>query len=293
MMRRRKKGTTMSNLESEATIVLVHGAWHNAGHWAPLEAVLKRLGRKTVTLDLPGHGANAAYGAGYLRGDQVAFINEPSPVAGVTVDQAASVVIDVLRQNQGGARPILVGHSIGGVIISQVAEQSPELVGRLVYIAGHAPVRLKSAAAYGALPEASTGFGETLFLGNPAATGAVRINPRGDAAYLERLREAYYNDVPYNAFLRFARALTPDLPLSFWIEAISMSAERWGRAPRTYVRCSLDRALAPALQSMMIAEADQMTPDNPTHVVDLATSHSPFASQPDTLAQILVNLPSS
>jgi pimeloyl-ACP methyl ester carboxylesterase len=283
----------MQTPEAEATIVLVHGAWHNAVHWAPLQARLKRLGRKTVALDLPGHGARAKLGEGYLGGDLAAFANEPSPVAGATVDQAASVVTDVLRQSQGDVRPILVGHSLGGAIISQVAEQSPDLISRLVYVAGHAPVRLKSAGAYGALPEARTGFGETLFLGDPAATGAVRINPRGAAEYLEQLREAYYNDVAYETFLPFAQALTPDLPVSFWMSEIPMSAERWGRVPKTYVRCRLDRALAPAIQSMMIAEANQLTPDNPVQVVDMDSSHSPFASQPGALARILAGLPSS
>jgi pimeloyl-ACP methyl ester carboxylesterase len=63
---------------------------------------------------------------------------------------------------------------------------------------------------------------------------------------------------------------------------------RRGGIPRTYVRCSADRAILPALQNRFIAEADAAFPENPTAVVDLDTSHSPFLSQPGRLAAAIL-----
>lgn len=274
-------------------IILVHGAWHGARHWDKVVEALRALGKESIAIDLPGHGARAQLGPCYLSGDTAEFVTEPSFVAQITVEEAARSLLDTLSSLPSGGKPVVVGHSLGGPIVSRAAELEPDLFGHLVYVSGHVPIGLGSPAAYAALPEWRTGYGEDLFVGDPARTGVVRINPKGENAYLERLREAYYNDVPFDEFLPYAQALTPDLPLDFWIAQSRLSPERWGRIPRTYVRCLLDRALAPAIQTRMIAEADQFTPSNQFHVIDLQSSHSPFSSQPDELATVLAKIQSS
>ena len=272
------------------TFLLVHGAWHNALHWGRVAQHLSGLGHRVVSIDLPGHGLNARFPASYLTGERTQFAEEPSPQRDISLDECASAVIDALKTLRGASRPILVGHSVGGAVITRAGELAPELVGRLVYLSAYCPVRLKKPSAYGALPEAKTGYGETLFVGNPAALGAVRINPRGDAAYLEALRAAYYNDVDSREFLPFALMLTPDLPLALWTSDAVATRERWGRIPRSYIRCTKDRAMAPALQDLMIREADAITPANPFELKTLEASHSPFASQPARLAEMLAGL---
>ena len=268
------------------TIVLVHGAWHHAYHWQPVVAHLNDMGRRALCIDLPGHGTNVARGG---PGTLPPRPDTASAVAGVTIEDAAIAVLNAVR-GEAGIRPILVGHSIGGVIVGRAAEMAPDLFGHLVYMSGHVPVKLKSPAAYAQLPQWQTGYGNDLFIDNPALTGVVRIDPQGDAAYLEQLRQAYYNDVAYADFLPFARALTPDLPLSFWMGQTELTAPRWGTVPRTYIRCTLDRALAPAIQSMMMQEADELTPNNQFRVFELEASHSPFASQPKVVADLLAGI---
>ncbi len=271
---------------SGKTYVLVHGAWHGAQHWQRVAYRLSALGHRVVSLDLPAHGLNARFPRAYLDGDAARFAEEVSPVKDVTLEDAAGAVVAALR-GPGDARSILVGHSIGGAVITRAAELAPELVGRLVYLTAFVPVGLGSASAYGALPEARTGYGGGVYIGNPAIHGAVRLNPRGNAAYLEELRDAYYNDVSHEDFLAFAASLTPDLPLSYWTSTVEVSRERWGSVPRTYIRCTEDRAISPALQDRMIADADRFAPDSRFTVETLAASHSPFASRPDELAAIL------
>lgn len=273
----------------QATFVLVHGAWHNALHWQAIAGRLAAHGHRVVVPDLPGHGLAARFPASYIAGDSAGFAIESSPVKEVTLEAAARAVVATLT-TLGKTKPILVGHSLGGAVVTRAAELAPDRIARLVYVSAFVPVGLGSAAAYGALPEARTGYGESLFIGNPADLGAVRINPRGVEAYLRRLHEAYYNDVAYDAFLPFGLSLTPDLPLSFWVGEVRASREKWGRLPRTFVRCTQDRALSPALQDRMIADANRLTPGNLFQVKELASSHSPFASKPDDLVAILAGL---
>ncbi|WNG44308.1 alpha/beta hydrolase [Archangium minus] len=272
------------------TFLLVHGAWHNSLHWGRVAQHLSGLGHRVVSIDLPGHGLNARFPSSYVAGEQAKLAKEPSPQRDIQLDACASAVVDALKTLQGGTRPILVGHSMGGTVITRVGELAPELMGRLVYLSAYCPVRLKKPSLYGALPEAKTGYGENLFLGNPAELGAVRINPRGDATYMEALRAAYYNDVEPREFLPFALTLTPDLPLALWTSEIIVTRERWGRIPRSYIRCTKDRAIAPALQDLMIREADAFTPANRFEQKTLEASHSPFASQPARLAELLAGL---
>ncbi|RKH40596.1 alpha/beta fold hydrolase [Corallococcus sp. AB050B] len=272
------------------TFLLVHGAWHNALHWSRVAEALCALGHQVVAIDLPGHGLNARFPASYLTGDAARFAVERSPLADVTLDDCADAVVTALEKLQAGSKPVLVGHSAGGTVITRAAEKAPHLIGRLVYLSAFVPLRLQSASAYGALPEGHTPYSEALFIGDAAKLGAVRINPRGDAAYREALRAGFYHDVDAATFLPFALTLTPDIPLSLWTGKVGATKERWGRIPRSYLRCAQDRALAPALQDLMIREADAFTPGNAFTVDTLDTSHSPFASQPQKLAALLDGL---
>ncbi|MFP2959153.1 alpha/beta fold hydrolase [Myxococcus sp. 1LA] len=278
---------------SRRTFLLVHGAWHNALHWTRVTEALSARGHQVVAIDLPGHGLNARFPNAYVTGEAAGFREERSPQADVTLEDCAAAVVTALEKlgrGAGGTKPVLVGHSAGGTVITRAGELAPQRIGRLVYLSAYCPLRLGSASGYGALPEARTGYGEALFVGDPGKLGAVRINPRGGLEYLEALRAAYYQDVSLADFLPFALSLTPDLPLSLWTSKVGATKARWGRIPRSYIRCTQDRALAPALQDLMIREANAFTPGNAFTVESLEASHSPFASQPEKLAALLDGL---
>lgn len=277
--------------DTAADLVLVHGAWHGSAHWSRVAAALVARGHGVLALDLPGHGVDARFPAAYLAGDREALRTEPSPVADVTLDVAADAVVAALRAlrcRPVRRRTVLVAHSMGGAVATRAVEKAPGLVDRLVYITAFVPTVLRTALAYLALPEAATALGGALYLGDPAAIGAVRIDPRStDPAYREQLRAAYYSDVPTAAFLPYAHALTPDQPVSFLASEVGATAERWGSVPRTYVRCTRDRALPLALQDVLIRDADALAPATRFTQVDLSTGHAPFASRPAELAELL------
>jgi hypothetical protein len=87
-----------------------------------------------------------------------------------------------------------------------------------------------------------------------------------------------------------AHLLTPDTPVAAFTGPVTLTAGRWGTIARTYIACTGDRALPPAAQRRFISEADAFTPGNVTEVRELATSHSPFLSQPEQLARVLLPL---
>jgi pimeloyl-ACP methyl ester carboxylesterase len=271
--------------------LLVHGAWHGSAHWAPLTRELVARGHGALAIDLPGHGVRARLPQPYLAAGQPGLATAPSPIAGVTVDVAAAAVVDelrVLRNLPGRPRVVLVAHSMGGAVATRAAELAPELLDHLVYVSAFVPTRLQAAGAYLALPEAATATGAGLYLGDATVTGAVRINPRStDPAYREELRATYYTDVATDAAAPYLDLLTPDQPFAFLTSAVGATAARWGSLPRTYVRCSRDQALPPALQEVMIRDADALAPLTAFEQVTLDTGHAPFASQPAALAAAL------
>ncbi|WP_372505866.1 alpha/beta hydrolase [Streptomyces malaysiensis] len=181
--------------------LLVHGAWHGAGHWAMLGAALTRRGHDVCAVDLPGHGMSARFPASYFDAEQRNLAHDVSPVSHVTLDTAAQSVVAALetlhRRRDGRRCVVLVAHSMGGAVATRAVQAVPHLVDHVVYVSAFVPTRLGSAGAYLALPEAASASGAGLYLGDPAETGAVRINPRStDPAYLEELRSTYSTGCP-------------------------------------------------------------------------------------------------
>lgn len=84
-----------------------------------------------------------------------------------------------------------------------------------------------------------------------------------------------------------AAYLNPDLPVAVALDEACSTPQRWGRLPSNVHSHEQrpNRAARPA--GRMIAEADEATPRNPFQVHTLPSSHSPFASMPDALAEVL------
>ena len=276
---------------SRPTLLLVHGAWHSAAHWSRVAEALGAAGRRAVAMDLPGCGARAALPDAYLSQDLASLAREVSPIAHITLeDQAGAIVQAVLEQRVHGP-VIVVAHSAGGLPATAAVERVPEQVARIVYVAAHCPVAFPNLLGYLGLPESADARLAPAFIGNPEGIGAVRINPRAaDAAYQALLLDGLYHDLDPVEARAFIACLTPDLPLRVAVDDVHVTPQRWGRVPRSYVRTLADRALPPALQNRMIAEADALTPDNLFEVYSLASGHSPFASCPDALAALLCRL---
>jgi pimeloyl-ACP methyl ester carboxylesterase len=277
--------------QSGPVYVFVHGAWHSGACWNNVQIALQEAGKNTLAVDLPGAGLKAKFPQSFITQDLAAFNTEPSPLVGIGLESYADTVVSVIQAVSAYHRVVLVGHSLGGLTITRVAERIPHLIERLVYLSAYCPVQLKTAGDYNELPEAAAGLSGALLLGDPAVTGALRINPRSaDASYVEKARLAFYNDLSTADFLPFADTLMPDVPLQVGLDDAHGTPANWGTVPRLFIRCTLDQALPLALQDRMIREADQATPNNRFATATLASSHSAFASQPAQVAALLASL---
>ncbi len=98
-----------------SNVLLIHGAWHGAWCWAPLQQALDQLGIPSHAIDLPGHGIS------------------PLPLGDLHGDAAA--VVEALEALPSDT--LLIGHSYGGAVISQAAAHS-DRIAHLMFIAAFA-----------------------------------------------------------------------------------------------------------------------------------------------------------
>ena len=235
--------------------VLVHGMSHGGWAWEALVRRLERDGHRAIAPDLPGHGRRA-----HERGR-------------ASVDGYARAVADAMMQ-ASIARGIVVGHSMGGVVIPKVAELVPARVAHLVFLA--AVVLRDGESLLGAqIPSPS----RPLLEGLARSGGGVAQYP----AAMEWAR--WLNDLPAGD-ARVVDALTrmTPQPLRPWTERVDMRRFYAMDVPRTYVRCLRDNAVTPARAAQYAARLG-VAP------VDMDCAHEPMLSALDDLATILEKIP--
>jgi pimeloyl-ACP methyl ester carboxylesterase len=273
------------------TFVFVSGSNGSAGG----NSELGLLGHRSVGVPLPGHGPTSPQFSRAYQAPQdlAALATQPSPMAGVTLDDFVAATIDVVRRAAPAGPVILVGGSMGGATISRVANAVPHLLTRLVYDAAFCCVDLPSCGDYLFTPEGSTSLLLTMpgAIGDPERIGGSRVNWRSaDPEFLTKAKAALMAGGSEAEFLAMLASLQPDESVQVPVADARGEANTWGRVPRTYIRHTEDRAIPLALQDRMIAEADRLTPDNPFDVRSVATSHAATADAWPEIIEILHGL---
>jgi pimeloyl-ACP methyl ester carboxylesterase len=271
-----------------ATYVFVHGSNSNSFGWAGVQRELALLGRRTLAVDLPGHGLAARFPRSYQAPqDLTALAHEPSAMTGITLADNVAHVVGIVRRLAGPV--VLVGHSRGGFTIGGVGAAVPELIARLVYVSAWCctePLRSYTESPENSTSEANA-LGATLLAGDPAEIGAVRLNWR--AADLRSAQSALLADGTEDELLAFLNTLEPD-EASRLGPGTEVDAGTWGQIPRTYIRLTNDRSIPLALQDKFIRDADALTPDNRFDVHSIESSHLGFMFRPQEIATILAGL---
>ncbi|MEM8914771.1 MAG: alpha/beta fold hydrolase [Pseudomonadota bacterium] len=272
-------------------LVLVHGAWHNHRTWDHVVERLEAAGLTAKAIDLPGAGAHAAAPASFAQRplDPAAFGSEPSPNASVTQEERTQAVIDAVRDvnAQTGGKAVIVGHSLGGLTISPVAEAIPEEISAAVYLCAFMlPPGMVAGQMIGHELMADSKVAG-LFMADPEKVGALRIDVQSDDPdYRAKIKQAFCGDLTDAQFEGALAHLHPDEPAQVAGVPSSISIAKFSTVERHYIECTEDRAITLAGQREMVRLVDTAMP-NKTIVHTMATSHSPFFSAPDVLAEML------
>ncbi|RMG89378.1 MAG: alpha/beta fold hydrolase [Chloroflexi bacterium] len=233
--------------------VMIHGSWHGGWCWYKAAPRLQQLGHKVFAPDLPGHGRNWA---------------DPQTV---TMQSYADYVCNVLDTLPEPA--ILVGHSRGGIVISQVAERRPNKVKSLVYLAAFL------------IPNGEPMLPTALSDTDSLIVSNLDVNEERGWHMLreEAFRDALYHDCSEEDVALARSLLTPE-PNAPVATPLELTDDNFGRIPRVYITTLRDKGVSPSLQKKMYTAVPCQK------VISLDTSHSPFLSAPDELVACLTSL---
>jgi pimeloyl-ACP methyl ester carboxylesterase len=208
----------------------------------------------------------------------------------VTQEDRTRAVIALVEDTrwQTGAPIVLVGHSLGGLTVTAVAETIPEQLHAAVYLCAYMVPPGMPTSTIRQDPSMSGSLVPALQKANPKEVGAMRIDPRSeDRHYREQLRLAFFGNVSRTDFALELTHMQCDEPVRPVLTPSVMTAERFGRLPRHYFRTLEDRAILIAAQDFMISAVD-IALGSLTHAHTLASSHAPYLSQPDAVAETLL-----
>jgi pimeloyl-ACP methyl ester carboxylesterase len=222
-------------MSSEMNIVLVHGFWGGAAHWAKVIVELNRRG----------------YNSLHAVENPLTSLNDDT-------ERTQKMV------RQIGGPVLLVGHSYGGVVITQ-AGNLPDVAG-LVYVAAFAP-------------DAGENLGQ---IGQwNAAAAAANIAPDSDGYVWikqDKFHESFCQDLPADEAL--VMAVTQKAPVGATIgDAVSDPA--WRRKPTWYQVSADDRMIHPDTERRMAKRI------NPRNTIELEASHASLASKPSAIADLI------
>jgi pimeloyl-ACP methyl ester carboxylesterase len=221
-------------VSSTPTILLIHGGFVDGSGWQPVHDLLRR------------------------DGYDVAVVQNPT----MTLEGDVAAVNHVLEEFDGPV--ILVGHSYGGVVITE-AGTHPQVSG-LVYVAAFAPDAGESV--------------QTLIADPPPGAPVPPILPPRNG-YLALDKDKFHDS--------FAGDLKPELAafmansqVPWGVEALAgtISTPAWRSKPSWYLVSTEDRMIPPPAQRAMSERAGAT-------VVEVSGSHSVYVSQPEATADLI------
>ncbi len=237
-----------------AKFILIHGAWHGSWCWERIIPLLEQQGHSVLAPDLPGMGKDS------------------TPLDTITLDYWAQFVADLVRQQ---AEPVLLlGHSRGGIVISQAAEYASAHIQKLIYLSAflvpNGATLVDMVRTYNPNPEAQ----QNKYI--------LSADKKFSTTIPEAIPNLFYNTTPECWANRAASQVSQE-PMVVSSTPLKLSEQYFGSVPRIYIECRQDKAVPIALQRAMISALPCQ------EVLSLDTDHSPFYSAPELLVQKLLH----
>jgi pimeloyl-ACP methyl ester carboxylesterase len=230
--------------------VLVHGGAQGGWVWRDVARALRAAGHEVYAPTLTGFGERRHL--------------EPLSFETFVDDIANVILVEDLRD------VVLVGHSMGGVVIPRVAERVPDRIRRVVWVTA-----------------AVTADGETLLEAvpqSPAIARAVQLGPEGITGYdTELLLDAGIHDgTPEQR--EFVRARRLPYPNHALLEPGRLAAFLALGLPTAYVVATDDRTIEPDVQERFVARLPGV------RRAEIAAGHQCMNTKAAELSDILVTL---
>lgn len=236
--------------KNKETIILVHGAWSDATAWQAVTPLLKAQGRKVIEVNLPGHGT-----------DSTSFAN-------ITFQSYVDAVKTAIGDRK---HVVLVGHSMAGLVISQVAEEIPGQIKELIYLAAYLPANGQSLLT---LAKQDGDSHVSKYLQIDQASGSASIAKEG-------VIEVFAADAPAQVGAYIADHIKPE-PLAPLATPVQLTAANFGKVTKVYIYTTNDKTVGPTLQHTMVQAAKIAR----TYLLE--SSHTPFVSMPGKVADIII-----
>lgn len=234
------------------TYVLVHGAWADESAWAMVRNQLA-IRANVVVVNLPAHGTDQTDGRKVGQADYVKAVSE------------------VINRQPG--KVVLVGHSMAGLIISQLAEILPEKIDKLIYVSAFLPKN----------GESLNGIVDKFLKGQKLDIFEFNQDYSLIGIKKEVLPSVVCADCPEYMKEALVKYHRPD-PVKAFNDKVTLGAN-FAKIPKYYISTKNDNAVPYTLQQ-------QMVKDNGTvkKVFEMETSHLPFVVQASEFLAIISSI---
>jgi putative intracellular protease/amidase len=234
------------------TYVLVHGAWADESAWGFVRNSLAQ-NANVVVVNLPAHGLNL------------------TPSNKVTLNDYVKTVSEAVTAQKG--KVTLVAHSMAGIVASQVANNIPQKIEKLVYVSAYLPKNGEDLLTL-SKKDAQSKVGGALEFSADYAEAKIKKDVIVPAVCAD------CPDFMKDVLVKYHHA-EPAKPLG---EKVSLGA-KFNSVPKYYISTTQDNAVGYDLQKAMIAANGGIK-----KVYEMNTSHLPFVAQPQEFLKILTSI---
>lgn len=250
---------------SKIHFVLIHGISGGGWCWYKIKSLMEISGYKVTCLDLKGSG-----------------IHPHDPTTIISFDDYNQPLINFFSSLPQNEQVILVGHSAGGLSVTDATHKFPKKVRMAVYI-GATMLRngfVTEQDVKDGIPDLSE-FGEAIDVYDMCFGLGPEQPPTSAVVKTSLQRKIIYQMSPLEDSTLAAMLLRPG-PIQALASARFKEGEGAEEVPRIYIRTAYDRVVKSEQQDAMIKKWP------PKNVYTLETDHSPFFSAPLHLFGLLI-----